>query len=212
MNYGLSARRIWLLSFLLCAMAVAVSFAFADLPVARWSFRNMGLREAFGNGLGSAVLLSLEAATVLALAVFRLVRGHISPFGEAAAIASLASMCAYAVNNGVLKIFFGVTTPEDVLMQGAHHSFHLLAGFPNSSFPSGHMVLAGAFAGVFMKLYPRSIGALSALLLFGAALLVFGDWHFVSDTIAGTFAGVSAGLLAGELWRVHSSLREPGSE
>jgi membrane-associated phospholipid phosphatase len=32
---------------------------------------------------------------------------------------------------------------------------------------------------------------------------VVGDWHFISDVIAGTFLGVSAGFLAGELWSVH---------
>lgn len=66
------------------------------------------------------------------------------------------------------------------------------------------MVLVGAIAGVFMRLYRTSVLPLSALLLIGAALLIAGDWHFVSDVIAGTFLGVSAGLLAGEVWLVHS--------
>jgi uncharacterized membrane protein len=66
------------------------------------------------------------------------------------------------------------------------------------------MVLASAFAGVFMRLYRTSILPLSALLLIAAVLLIAGDWHFVSDVIAGTFLGVSAGLLAGEVWLVHS--------
>jgi hypothetical protein len=65
------------------------------------------------------------------------------------------------------------------------------------------MVLAGAFAGVFMRLYRTSVRLLSGLLLLAAALLVVGDWHFISDVIAGTFLGVSAGILAGELWVVH---------
>jgi membrane-associated phospholipid phosphatase len=44
----------------------------------------------------------------------------------------------------------------------------------------------------------------SALLLIATVLLIAGDWHFVSDVIAGTFVGVSAGLLAGEVWLAHS--------
>jgi hypothetical protein len=67
------------------------------------------------------------------------------------------------------------------------------------------MVLAGAFAGGFIRLYRKSILLFSGLLLVGAALLIVGDWHFISDVIAGTFAGVSAGLLAGEVWLVHLS-------
>ena len=66
------------------------------------------------------------------------------------------------------------------------------------------MVLAGAFAGVFMRLYRTSFLPLSTLLLIAAVLLVVGDWHFVSDVIAGTFVGVSAGLLAVEVWLAHS--------
>jgi membrane-associated phospholipid phosphatase len=37
-----------------------------------------------------------------------------------------------------------------------------------------------------------------------AALLVIGDWHFLSDVIAGSFVGLSAGLLAGSLWSLHA--------
>jgi hypothetical protein len=67
------------------------------------------------------------------------------------------------------------------------------------------MVLAGAFTGVFMRLYRTSILPFSALLLVAAVLLIAGDWHFVSDVIAGTFVGVSAGILAGEVWLAHST-------
>jgi membrane-associated phospholipid phosphatase len=205
MNHRMSARQVWSLSFLLCVIAAILSFTYLDMPVARWCSQNVGRLNSLGNGLGSAVLLSLEAIIVLALVIARLVRGHLSRHSETVALASLTSMCTYAVNSGVLKVFFGVPNPEHVLAQGAQHSFHLLAGAPDSSFPSGHMVLACAFAGVVMRLYPRSIWPLSALLFFGAGLLVYGDWHFVSDVIAGTFVGISAGLLAGELWRVHST-------
>jgi len=102
----------------------------------------------------------------------------------------------------VLEPLFGDPTPVEV-MEGAGHSLNLLEGSGNSSFPSGHMVLAGALAGVFMSLYRASVRLLSALLLLAAGLLVFGGWHFLSDVIAGAFAGVSAGILAGEAWTVH---------
>jgi hypothetical protein len=66
------------------------------------------------------------------------------------------------------------------------------------------MALSGSFAGVFMRLYRRSVPLFSGLLLIAATLLIVGDWHFLSDVIAGTFIGVSAGLLAGEVWLAHS--------
>jgi len=194
--------RIWLLSFLVCAVVVAFSFAHMDVPIALHVWQGGRFLSPLNGAFGAAVILSLEAAVALSLILTRVVRGHIAPLGEALAIACLASICAYGMNSAVLKPFFGVPTPAEV-MEGAGHSLNFLQGSGNSSFPSGHMVLAGAFAGVFMSLYSASARLLSALLLLAAGLLVFGGWHFLSDVIAGAFAGVSAGILAGEAWAVH---------
>jgi len=194
--------RIWCLSFVGCAAAAAFSFAELDVPVAHrvWGVgRHLSTLNA---PFGATVILSLESAVVLGLIVARLMRGHISRFAETLALACLASICAYGINDEVLKPLFGVPAPREVV-DGARHAFKFAAGFAHSSFPSGHMMLAGAFAGVFMRFYRASIRPLAALLLIAAALLVVGDWHFISDVIMGTFLGVSAGLLAGEGWTVH---------
>jgi membrane-associated phospholipid phosphatase len=182
-------------------------FAFAkiDLPVARFVFPLFRPLGDVADGLGSAALLTLESAIVLLVVAIRLWRGHVSPFGKVLAVACLCSICAYAVNSSVVKIFFGVPNPWQVL-QGARHAFHFWNGTADSSFPSGHMVLAGAFAGTFMRLYRTSVLPLSALLLVAAVLLILGDWHFVSDVIAGAFVGISAGILAGEVWLAHEKL------
>lgn len=193
----------WFLSLLICVLVIAVVFAYFDMPIAHRFYGVFGLMKSLGTGFASDVLLSMEAAIVLALVILRITQGHLSPFREATALACLASICAYAINDSALKLLFGVPSPTAVL-NGAQHAFHFMGGPANCSFPSGHMVLAGAFAGVFMRLYRRSTLLLSALLLIAAVLLTVGVWHFVSDIIAGTFVGVSAGLLAGEVWLVHS--------
>lgn len=194
---------IWLLSLLICMMIVALAFVYFDVPIARRVYGIFGSSQNLAKGFASAILLGIEAAVALALVVIRITRGRLSPFREATMLACLTSICAYAINDSTLKFFFGVPNPAAVL-HGTRHAFNLLSGASSSSFPSGHMVLAGAFAGVFMRLYRSSILPLSALLLVGAALLIAGDWHFVSDVIAGTFVGVSAGLLSGEVWLAHS--------
>jgi membrane-associated phospholipid phosphatase len=51
-----------------------------------------------------------------------------------------------------------------------------------------------------VRFYRASIWPLSALLVVAATLLVAGDWHFLSDVIAGTFLGISAGLAVGKYW------------
>ncbi len=193
-----------LLSLLICAVVVAVAFVYFDVPIARRVYGIFGGTESPATRFSSAVLLGIEAIVALALIIIRITHGHhLSPFGEATALACLTSICAYAINDSTLKLFFGVPNPAAVL-HGTQHAFKLLNGSSNSSFPSGHMVLAGSFAGVFMRLYRTSILSFSALLLIVAVLLIAGDWHFVSDVLAGTFVGVSAGLLAGEVWLAHS--------
>ncbi len=191
------AIRIWLLFLIGCTAAVAISFTRIDVPLAL-HFRSAShdlspLNEAFG----TAIILSIESVVTVALVLARLVRGHISLLAENLAIACLSSICAYGINSHVLKVFFGVPDPVTV-MQGTRHAFHLWMGSETSGFPSGHMVLAGAFAGVFMRLYKVTIWPLTVLLLLAACLLIIGDWHFLSDVISGAFLGISAGILAGE--------------
>lgn len=197
-----AAMRVWALSFVGCALVAALCFTMVDVPVAQRVWEIGRHLSSMSAAFGATIILTLEAAVVLSLIVARLTRGHISRFGEALGVACLASICAYGVNDQVLKPFFGVPPPTEV-MQGVRHAFNLAMGLGMDSFPSGHMVLAGAFAGVFMRLYRGSIPYLSGLLLLAAVLLVVGDWHFISDVIAGAFLGVSAGVLAGELWTVH---------
>ena len=192
----------WLLSLLICTLVVAVAFGYFDVPIAHRVYGLLRSADRLATGFSSAVLLGVEAAVVLALVVVRITRGHLSPFREATALACLTSICAYTINDTTLKHLFGVPNPAAVL-HGSRHAFNLLSGSSSSSFPSGHMALAGAFAGVFMRLYRTSVWLFSALLLLAAGLLIVGDWHFVSDVIAGTFIGVSAGLLAAEAWLAH---------
>lgn len=193
----------WFLSLLICTLVAAVAFVYLDVPIAHRVYGVFGSTKSLATGFASDVLLTVEAAVVMVLVITRITRGHLSPFREATALACLTSICAYAINDSALKLFFGVPNPAAV-MHGSQHAFHFLSGSSICSFPSGHMVLACAFAGVFMRLYRRSIRPLSVLLFLAAVLLVVGDWHFLSDVIAGTFVGLSAGLLAGEVWLVHS--------
>ena len=204
MNHFSVVIRIWSVSLVACAAIVAFSFLRMDVPTALY-FWNVGhLRSPLNVAFASSVILSAESAVILFTVLARLVRGHISVFAETLAIACLVSMCAYVVNDHVLKVFFGVPNPADVV-HGAGHNFNFWMGSDNSSFPSGHMVLAGAFAGVFIRLYRASIRLLAALLLIAAGLLLVGHWHLLSDINAGAFLGTSAGILAGEGWAAHSA-------
>lgn len=182
------------IAFLACVGLVAVSFPRIDVAVARYVYPYTDHINAIGGSFSGLRLLTAESTVVLVLLAVRLILGRLSPLGRAAILACLCSIAAYIFNAFVLKVCFGVPMPNDVL-RGTTHAFNLFGGSPYSSFPSGHMTQAGAFAGVLMRADRRTILPLSVLLLFGAALLVIGNWHFVSDVIAGTFFGVVFGLL-----------------
>jgi membrane-associated phospholipid phosphatase len=190
---------LWTLSLLACAAVVALLFVSLDVPAALHFWKVGRALKPLNTPFGAAVVLSAELVVILVAAVLRIVRGYLSPFAGKLALACLTSICAYGINSHLLKEFFGVATPAEVV-HGARHGFSLWMGTENSSFPSGHMALAGAFAGVFMRLNRASVWPLSALLLLAAGLLLVGDWHFASDLVAGTFFGVSAGLIVGEAW------------
>lgn len=194
--------RAWLVSLAACAAVAAFSFGHVDVPVAEHFWKFSRFLDPLNKAFGASVILTLESAVILFLVPARLLRGHISRFAEVLTVACLASICAYGINSLVLKPFFGIPDPARVL-HGARHALHLWKGSRMSSFPSGHMVLSGAFAGVFMRQYRASIRPLAALLLLAAVLLVIGDWHFLSDVVAGAFLGLSAGALAGEALSAH---------
>ena len=203
MNRFAAFVRIWLLSLVVCAVLTALSFVFIDLPIARHFWNTGRALQPLNSAFGAAVVLSCECALAVGLVLARLVRGRLSRLGTTLVIACLASICTYAFNDLVLKPWFGVPVPAAV-MAGASHQFNFLAAPGNYSFPSGHMALAASFAGVCISLYRVALPSLAALLALAALLLVFGDWHFVSDVIAGSFVGLSAGFLAGAVWRLHS--------
>ncbi len=205
MKRFLLAMEIWGLLFVVCTVLALLCFRSLDVPTAVVFWKISRFLHPLNKPFGAPILLAIEAVVVVVLILARLVRGHLSLLAETIAVACLASICAYDINSQVLKPFFGVPNPTAV-MHGAKHALHLWRGSGHSSFPSGHMVLAGALAGVFMRVYRVSIWPLSALLSLAAALLIVGDWHFLSDIIAGTFLGLSAGILAGQGWVVHKNL------
>jgi membrane-associated phospholipid phosphatase len=195
--------RMWLLALAACAGLIVLSFSRIDVPLAQHFWNVAGFLRPLNTAFGATVVLSLESVVTLGLVFARLIRGRLPRSGEALAIACLASICTYGINDAVLKPCFGVPVPGAV-MAGTIHAFHFLAGAGNFSFPSGHMALAGSFAGVFISLYRVSLLPLIVLLLLAGALLVIGDWHFLSDVVAGGFVGLSSGMLAGGAWSLHS--------
>ena len=194
---------IWMIAAAVCALLVGFCFSHVDVRVAHYASLHFSHPLTGSLEVKAPILLGIEATIFATLVLLRLLHGHLSTFSRVLAVACLSSICTYAVNGLVLKVFFGVPAVYETF-QGAPHLAVFAAGTPNSSFPSGHMALAGAFGGVFIYFYRKAFFPVAGLLAAGCAVLVLGTWHFVSDVLAGTFIGVSAGLLAAAVWRVHA--------
>jgi len=201
--------KVWCGLLVATLIGIAISIRWIDVPVALIFLTNANRFTALGVGLGSAVLVAGEMVLIAVLAIARMVRGDLPEFAKALFVACCASLSAFVANDYVLKLIFGRHAPS-VLFQGVpNHVFNFFEGNQQSSFPSGHMVMATAFAVAMMRLQPRTWLALVILLGIGAAALVIGDWHFVGDIIAGAFVGGTAGFVAGELWLEHVQRHGP---
>jgi membrane-associated phospholipid phosphatase len=128
-------------------------------------------------------------------------------------LCSVSVLLAEAIKDQ-LKFLFGRTWPEAwgphdpaFIETGAYGFNWLHGGAAYQSFPSGHMGATCAVVSVLWIFYPqwRFFWALCAL--GGAAALVGGNYHFLSDVIAGAFVGCSTGWMTTLAWKAWLSRR-----
>lgn len=186
----------------LAVFLLPVSLHTLDVPLAVFCAHLRWPVQSLGNHFGSAVLVSGEAVVVAGLILFRLVSGRLANWARMTVIACGVSLSAYALCDVALKMVFGMPNPADVLA-GAPHAFRFLQGNWQSSFPSGHMALACGFTATFMGQDRRLLWTLVAGTALAGLLLVAGNWHFLSDVIAGALVGSIAGVTAAKLWAQH---------
>ena len=193
--------KIWGAVVIVTLIAVTISIRWLDIPVALIFLTKGNRFTELGTGLASAaVLVAGEIVLMMGLAITRVIRGSLSEFAQALFIACSASLAAFVANDYILKFVFGRRTPSLLLQGIPNYPFHFFEGDQHSSFPSGHMVMATAFAAAMIRLQPRTSPVLAILLCLGATALIVGDWHFIGDILAGVLVGGTAGLMAAELW------------
>ena len=172
-------------------------------PIAQYFLGLSAHIAAMSGPLGSSELVTVDALLMAALAIIRIVRGSLPDYSKAVFVACGASLLAFILNDYTLKIIFGRYNPHVFFTIQPDRLFNFMHGNQTSAFPSGHMVMATAFAAVLVRAYFRTWPLFAGLLGLAAILLVLGDWHFLSDVIAGIFVGGTVGLMAGELWCEH---------
>jgi membrane-associated phospholipid phosphatase len=195
---------IWLASLASVAMAVVACVIWFDRPIAllayEWFGRPRGVQHlAWTPGFFGPLV-------VLAFAVL-LVRWFLARrFGTIDIIANLCIITLAIAEplKGGLKFVFGRTWPaygQPSFIFEAAYGFHPFHGGPDfESFPSGHSAAICAVAVILWKCLPIIRIFCAATVAAIMAGLIAGDFHFLSDVIAGAFLGISLSALVMHIW------------
>lgn len=197
---GRGALHIWVFLLSISAIFSALSITYVDRPLASF------IEAHFRHTLGWVILdHSLEPLKVIPMAalLFLFWAGYRSVCGyDLQRWAAKTVVCSWAVIWGlaselVLKEIFGRAWPDPTYTQYHLYGFRLLHASQHwTSFPSGTAIGAAALAmsvgGLFRRL--RVVSAVLATVV--CLAVVAGNYHWLSDSIAGAFVGMSIGWMS----------------
>jgi membrane-associated phospholipid phosphatase len=149
--------------------------------------------------IGALTLLMPLAIVAVIFAISCFLGSGLSRAKVATILASVSSLCGFAINGAILKPIFGRADVDEFLWT-ARHGFFPFHGDWRASFPSGHMVIVTSVATVFWYYYPRWRLIYLCVWASVALVLVVGGWHFVSDIIAGALWGFGVSLFSMKFW------------
>jgi membrane-associated phospholipid phosphatase len=189
-------ERYILLSFIGVMVLCVVSYFFLDQPIAIFmanlkhgplSLSNFDFTDALTD---AAYFFTIFIMVVYVISRFFNIK---SRFMEISGVLSIGMMVAFFIKNQA-QLLFGRIAPRygsfeqlNFTRRKTLYGFHFMQA---GSFPSGHMVI---FTCVFLLLsfyYPRIRWICYLLLTILAMLLIYDNYHFLSDVIAGTYLGV----------------------
>jgi membrane-associated phospholipid phosphatase len=190
------------LAALSCVVLVGLSIAFADRPIADWVHAHYHKPEWAKLLTQFAVVpdpLALLALLVVGILYLRL--GYNTEARRTALMAALATILATMLVI-LLKYAFGRLWPETWVDNNpswiANHAygfqpFH--GGRGNESFPSGHTTRITAPFAVLWQRLPRYRVLWVLPTIAVMAGLIFCNFHFLSDCIAGVYLGVASAAI-----------------
>ena len=188
------------LSFPFVVLAVLVSYRFLDAGIAllaRELLKTGDLLQSITADIPDVLFLLVFFGSGLLWGIYlgHKRRGISNTRTRFCLLAGSAVPLAYFLK-WLFKHFFGRINTRSWLADQTSDGFHWFhGGGIYSSFPSGHMTVFTAFFAAVWLLYPRYRSISSGGLLLLAAALIFTDYHFLSDVIAGSYLGLVATCL-----------------
>jgi membrane-associated phospholipid phosphatase len=194
------AERLWFGLFAAGLAFCLLSIWLFDEPIARFFGRHW---RQYPLRIGTSFVIAPVAAVLLALGIFRLRNETASRSGEALTVAAYSALSGFAINSFLLKVLFARERVDHFLH--GHGGFFRAAHGEDYSFPSGHSVLVAAILVTLWRYYPRWYPLYIATMAVVTILLLAGNWHFLSDIVAGGLWGAAAAHVTALLWRRHAS-------
>jgi membrane-associated phospholipid phosphatase len=192
-----AAFRYWLWAFVLCVVAVGLCLAYVDRPLAEWleaHVRHTEFRAALNIALYPFLLAVVAALFFLLGCGVSLISGHsLRPWATLPILCSWSTMWAVA-SEIILKRIFGRGRVDPTFVRDHLYGFHFLHGETYwDAFPSGTATISFAILAALWILKPGWRAAGTAIVVLLSAAVVIGNYHWLSDVIAGGFLGVTIG-------------------
>ena len=187
----------WTIAFAAVVGICVVCVLYLDRPVAALAAAHFGFpRPAL---LGYPWLTSASMIAVLVIAERSAEGRGLSRLSRALVLSGFALAWGVCTAELLLKPLFGRLPPLEWFTHGAY-AFQWFSHADEASFPSGHAVQMAAVATVFWSAFPGWRWVYGSATLVLSVALIAGNWHYVSDVIAGLFVGLTAGMIVQALW------------
>jgi membrane-associated phospholipid phosphatase len=192
-----AAFRRWLLALALCVAAVGLCIACVDRPLAEWldaHVRHTEFWAALNLALYPFLLVVVAALFFLFACGTSVISGRpLRPWTTIPILCSWATMWAVA-SEIILKRIFGRGWADPTFVRDHLYGFHFLRGETHwDAFPSGTGTVSFAILAVLWILKPRFRPAGVTIVVMLSIAVVIGNYHWLSDVIAGGFLGVTIG-------------------
>jgi membrane-associated phospholipid phosphatase len=192
-----TAFKYWLLALAICIAAVSLCMVYVDRPLAEFveaHIRHTWVWDVIDRSLH--LFLFVVAAVLvffLGCGVWLISGRELQSWTETPFLISAAVMWSIACDIS-LKHIFGRAWPDPTFVQEHRYGFHLLRGDTYwDAFPSSTTTVSLAILSVLWMLKPRWAVPVTLLVALLLVALVIGNYHWLSDVIAGIFLGVSIG-------------------
>jgi membrane-associated phospholipid phosphatase len=208
MHNGLNRKLLtWFAAAAFTILSVGISVAWLDRPIAFFVHHIFGSFLMLSRFTGTPSFFSPLAVLVFLVFVGR--RAAFRPWGKLD-VALILGECSIILTKPIvtlMKFVFGRTWPQyhdpSLIDNGVYGFNYFHSGPTFESFPSGHMASICALIFVFWACYPKHRLLYAVCIIAMASALIVGNYHFVSDVIAGGFVGGSSAWLmvsVGQAW------------